>query len=200
MELCAGGGEEVDFVGCEDELAVWGNEGEFAGTVAPAGETHAGVEDGEFEAAGRRGAEFLGVRGLEGEEEVGDAREFGGEGDGAVGACGEGTAGGRDGGGDELDEVDVEFVVGVADVGAAPGDSGELGGGGGGEGCAGGVSMVVHYVGRRVSVRHLGRPVTLLKSFPIKLGGSTTSLNAFGSVVNGNPSSHISFSSCATIS
>lgn len=152
MELCAGGGEEVNFVGCEDELAVRGDEGEFARAVAPAGETHAGVEDGEFEAAGRGGAKFLGVRGLKGEEEIGDAGEFGGEGNSAIGAGGEGTTGGRDGGGDELDEVDVELVVGVADVGAAPGDGGELGGGGGGERCAGGVSMVVHYVRRRVPV------------------------------------------------
>lgn len=45
-----------------------------------------------------------------------------------MGECGERQAGGSKGYGEGFDDVDVEFVAGVADVGAAPGDGGAGGG------------------------------------------------------------------------
>lgn len=84
------------------------------------------MKDGEVERT--RGGCFA-ARGGQREEEVGHAGNFGGEGDGAMGECRERQAGGSKGYGEGFDNVDVEFIAGVADVGAAPGDGGAGGGG-----------------------------------------------------------------------
>ena len=122
--------EQIDLVGREHEFPVRRHEGEFAGDFFPMCETHALVEDGVLEEGVWGGAETLLVRGggVEGDEEVGCARELGGEGNGAVGTGCEGASAGGDGRGYGLDHVDVHFVAGVLDVGAAPWDGGDGGG------------------------------------------------------------------------
>lgn len=127
VEIAARGwGQEIDLVAREDELPVRRHEAQLARLFSPTRQAHAGVKDGEVECA--RGGCFA-ARGGEREEEVGHARDFRREGDGAVGKCGEGEAGGGKDYREGFDDVDVEFVAGVTDVGATPRDGGAGGGG-----------------------------------------------------------------------
>lgn len=78
-------GEEVDFVPGENESSVGGYEAENARLLFPFGEADAGVKNGELD----EGVEVVlaGWAG-EGDDDVGDTRNFGGKGDRAVGKGG----------------------------------------------------------------------------------------------------------------
>ena len=65
----------------------------------------------------------------EDEEKVWHAGDLGCESDAAAGEGGNRAAGGSEDHGEGFEDVDVELIGGVADIGAAPGDGGRCGGG-----------------------------------------------------------------------